>query len=71
MFHRFICCDLCDKELPIEQIATPFGMTDVVKVGKTKVWDTSNLFRHLCKECALTIDNELLKVKLNILESVK
>lgn len=68
MFRMTVHCDVCNKNLPIEQIETSFGKIEVVKVGKTKVVDTNNLFKHLCKECALTIDNELLKFKLEVLE---
>lgn len=71
MFRTIIICDLCGKELPIEQITTQFGIIEVVKTGKTKVWDTSSPSHHLCKECALRIDNELLKLKLDLLESTK
>ena len=68
MLQATIRCDLCNKELLIERASTPFGKACMVKDGKTKVWDTSNLFQHLCKECALTIDNELLNLKIELLK---
>lgn len=71
MLGVIVRCNLCTKELPTKRIETPFGSSEVVEVGKTKVWGTKKLFRHLCKECALTIDNELLRFKLNLLESTK
>ena len=67
MFRVTICCDICMKEIPIEQISTPIGKVEIAKTGKTKVCDTNHLFKHLCKECALRIDNELLNFKLNLL----
>lgn len=68
MYRVTIHCDICGKTLPIEQVTTQVGTFYVVKVGKTEICNTKHLFKHLCKECALMIDNELLKFKLDLLE---
>lgn len=64
-------CDMCKKELPIKEKQTPYGAVRYVKSAKTKVLDTTSLFTHLCDECALIIDNELLSLKLEILQGGK
>lgn len=65
-------CDVCDKKLEVVKKITPFGEVEVVKTYRTKVWNTSTLFPHLCESCALKIDNQLLETKLNLLKgSVK
>lgn len=69
MYQVITRCDICSKVLPITPVETPFGTVNIVETGKTMVVDTRGLFRHLCKECALRIDNELLKFKLDILEN--
>lgn len=69
MYQLITRCDICSKILPITTVETPFGTVNIVKTGKTTVVDTRDLFRHLCKECALHIDNQLLKFKLDILEN--
>ena len=67
MFYRIIRCDICNKDIPFKRIRTQFGEIDIVAMGKTEVCDTRGLFSHICRECALKIDNELLKVKLELL----
>lgn len=66
---EYICrCDICRKELETETKQTPFGEIEVIKnVGKTKEINTDALFQHLCKECALSIDNTILKEKMRLL----
>ena len=73
MIKRYYACDWCGKTLDYEVVQTPFGdEREIIKgLGTTKVWNTKRLFPHLCKECALTIDNELLKAKLEILTEVQ
>lgn len=72
MIRHYYECDVCGKKLPTEIKKTPFGQIEVVSgVGTTKEWDTKRLFQHLCKECALTIDNALLRVKMQYLSSAK
>ena len=67
MIQRIIRCDICNKELSVTRVTAPIGEIDVVETGKTEVCDTRHLFQHICKECALKIDNELLKFKLKVL----
>lgn len=72
MIRHYFECDVCKKQLPTKIKQTPFGEVEVVcGTGITKEWDTKRLFRHLCKECALTIDNALLRTKMQHLSSVK
>ena len=64
MIAYYYICDICGKKLETKTEQTPFGEVEVVVgTGKTKEWDTSKLFSHLCKECALEIDNKLLRTK--------
>lgn len=67
MVERIICCDICNEKLSVKRVTTPIGDINVVVMGKTEVCDTHHLFQHICKECALKIDNELLKFKLKVL----
>lgn len=69
MIRVTLYCDICGKELPVREIETAIGKIEVVETGRTKVWDTSGLGKHLCKECALRIDNELLTFKMELLAS--
>lgn len=72
MIKHYFVCDVCGKKLETKTKQTPFGEIEIVcGTGTTKEWNTKGLFQHLCKECALTIDNGLLKTKMDILESVK
>lgn len=73
MIERHYLCDVCGKRLDFEVVQTPLGEErEIIRgLGTTKVWRTEGLFKHLCKECALTIDNELLKAKLEILTEVQ
>lgn len=69
MIDILIRCDVCNKALPIktiETIETKFGSVDTVKNSKTKIWDTSHLFKYLCEECALRMDNSFLIAKLGL-----
>ena len=67
MLKTAICCDMCEKELPCRTVNTPVGAVEVVKTAKTEVWNTSYVLPHLCKECALKIDNALLSAKIQIM----
>lgn len=73
MIGRLYVCDVCRKEFKYEVAQTPLGnkIHIIHGLGTTKVWNTEGLFQHLCKECALMIDNELLKAKLEILTEVQ
>ena len=71
MFKIIVCCDVCKKEIPIKKIETPIGKIEVPDVGKTEVVDTSFAYQHLCKECALEIDNQLLKAETEFFELLK
>lgn len=72
MIKHYFECDVCGKRLPTKIQQTPFGEIEIVcGTGTTKEWNTKGLFQHLCKECALTIDNSLLKTKMQILSSRK
>lgn len=64
MVKHYYVCDVCGKKLETEIIQTPFGEVEVILgTGTTKEWNTKGLFQHLCKECALSIDYGLLKIK--------
>lgn len=71
MFKTTVHCDVCGEELKIVRKHTPFGEVDVIKTYRTKQWDTSTLFPHLCEACAAKIDNGLLEAKLKMLLEVK
>lgn len=67
-------CDKCKKELPIIKKKIlgqekEFYDKGVVNVPFIDIFKTFNIV--LCKECALEIENELLKAKLQILENLK
>lgn len=66
MFKTTVHCDVCGEELKIVRKHTPFGDVDVIKTYRTKQWDTSTLFPHLCEACAVKIDNGLLETKLKL-----
>lgn len=66
MYKTTVHCDVCDKKLEIVKKITPFGEVEVIKNSQTKVIDTRLIFPHLCENCALKIDNELLKTKLEM-----
>lgn len=68
MFKTVVCCNVCGEELKIFRKHTPFGDVDLFKTFQTKQWDTSKMLPHLCEKCALIIDNELLKLKLEVLQ---
>lgn len=72
MIDVVICCDLCKQPLPVRQrkaiICGNEVTLETVEMRRTTVWNTRSLFQHLCSECALKIDNELLKLKLSVLE---
>jgi uncharacterized protein YlaI len=72
MIKHYFVCDVCGKKLPTKTKQTPFGEVEIVcGTGTTKEWNTKGLFMHLCKECALTIDNGLLKTKNELLSMTK
>lgn len=72
MKKHYYECDVCGKKLQTKIKQTPIGEVEIVcGTGTTKEWDTKGLFQHLCKECALSIDNDILKIKIELLESVK
>lgn len=53
-----ICCDFCNKPLPLELDSSVYAFTS--KPVKTKELDTRKLFPHLCKECAYKLDQTLI-----------
>lgn len=63
------CCDMCKTPLQVKEKSTPFGKYEYVKNYKTRVFDTTQALPHLCEKCALTIDNALLSMKLNVLSN--
>jgi len=67
MIKHTVCCDVCGLPLPIRRFRTPAGVFECIETARTEQWDTRSIFPHLCKKCALTIDNELLKTKNDIL----
>lgn len=71
MIVHTYCCDVCSKILPIEHKQTLFGKIEVVKTSKTKEWDTSMFLPHLCKGCALEIDNGILKSKFELMKTAE
>ena len=71
MFENICICDVCRKQLKTETRQTLLGEVDVIiGLGKTKEINTEAIFQHLCKECALSIDNTVLKAKLKTLSSI-
>lgn len=65
-------CDYCGKRLETEKKHTPFGEVEVIcGTAKTKEWNTTGIYHHLCKECALEIDNDLLRLKMKLLKDGK
>lgn len=71
MFENICICDVCRKQLKIETRQTSLGERNViVGLGKTKEINTEALFQHLCKECALSIDNTVLKAKVRTLSMI-
>ena len=71
MLKVLACCDMCGKVLPVKTVHTPLGSLETIDSTKTKVWDTQTVLPYLCKECALTIDNSLLSIKLEMLKTVE
>lgn len=64
MLDTRILCDVCLNPLPTEAVEdSVYGAVEVLKLSRTKEWDTRLLFPHLCENCALKIDNALLKFK--------
>jgi hypothetical protein len=47
-----VCCDICDRPLPVEIIED----MKCVQTYRTKEWDTRKLFPNLCKSCASKLD---------------
>lgn len=62
-------CDCCKKEIPIQKKHTPLGDVDVLETGKTEYFNSQCVFKHLCKECALKLDNAYLGAKVEMLEN--
>lgn len=52
-------CDCCGEEMPPIQ-----SLDDLVPKSTTKEWNTKGL--DICPMCALKLDNELLKLKLEL-----
>ena len=70
MIKHYFVCDVCGKKLETKTQQTPFGKFEVVLgTGKTKELNTTRLFSHLCKECALKIDNKILRTKNELLSA--
>ena len=68
MVKTKVYCDVCGEELKIIQKHTLFGDVNVIKTSRTKQLNTSRILPHLCENCALKIDNELLEAKLKMLQ---
>ena len=65
-------CDCCGKRLETKKMQTPFGKVEVIcDTAKTQEWDTTGIYKYLCKECALKIDNNLLRLKMELLKDSK
>lgn len=69
MLKVTVCCDICGKALPVKKARAPFGSFEIIESAKTEVWNTQTALPHLCKECALQIDNSLLSLKLEMLKN--
>lgn len=55
MIRAYIACDICKQPLEIED--------GFAKRGYTKEWNTRELFKDLCADCAANIDKALFKMK--------
>ena len=53
-----ICCDFCEKPIPIEEIDFDdgYGPVDAYCVKRTKELNTRKLFPCLCESCAEKLD---------------
>ena len=51
-----VCCDFCDRALAIETVETEYGPVGALKASRTKNVDTRRLYRHLCDDCAVKLD---------------
>ena len=51
-----VVCDLCEKPIKMHRRKGP-------QISRTKEWNTSKLFPHLCENCAAKIDNVLREFK--------
>lgn len=72
MIKYYYICDYCGKRLETRKQQTPFGEIEIIcGTAKTKEWDTTMLFQHLCRECALSIDDALLRLKMSYLGESK
>ena len=67
MIKSCIICDACGKELPIKLVKINGETHKMVKTAKTKEWDTTLIFPHLCEKCAFELDISFLKFKLELL----
>lgn len=70
MIKFVFICDCCEKELPKHIQHTPLGNIEVVETGKTEYFNSQCVFKHLCKECALKLDNAYLGAKVEMLEKL-
>jgi hypothetical protein len=70
MVRTTICCDVCGRPLPVEQVITPFGVFESVKTFKCKEWDISCLFPDVCELCAMKIDNAISQIRTQFKEDL-
>ena len=68
MIIQTIHCDICGKELPREIVNILGQNIEVYKTAHCKEWDLKSILPHICKTCALEIDNKLLKLKLELMK---
>lgn len=58
-----ICCDFCNRPIPIGTTETFHGAMEYLKNSYTREVNTRKLFPHLCESCATKIDQLVVLAK--------
>ena len=67
MIKTVVYCDFCEKIVPLRIEVDPFGEEYVcIESGKTKEFDTSSMYPHMCGACANRIDDILRQFRVNV-----
>ena len=68
MIKTQVICDFCERPVPLHPMEIDGKIYEEVAIdlARTKVYNTRDLFPHLCKSCAARIDAVLIKYKTSI-----
>lgn len=67
MIKSVVYCDFCNRTVPQRVEVDPFGEEYAcIELSKTKEFDTSDMYPHMCKLCANRIDDVLRHFRLDL-----